>query len=666
MRGKRCAGLNPMLLSAALLGAGAAAAETAPPSTVVVLDASSSMNTKIGNASKIAAVRTELGQALGSYAGRLSFGLVAFGHRKASNCADSETLAKPGELTFASQGKLLDGIKPKGQAPIAAALSDAAKAQAKDASLDIVLFADGGDTCDADICSTAVAMKEKSQSLRIHVIGYSAKADELKPLACLTAVTGGTFIAATNAGELKQGLATVLDAIANPAATPPQAVVAEESPAPQALVALPPGVASAVPMILEAAPEQPAPSVQQQPQTEQTPQAALPQTPEANGETAVHKSAAPPPGETPNLTQPSPPPASEAPAVRKVQSIPVAPPPPPQPVPVPKPEPAAQIQLPVPVTFKALVTEQGPKLQSGLTWRVFASKASAQGGYKLLSTHREAMPTAALVPGEYLVNAAYGLSNLTKKIKVESGRSLEETFVLNTGGLKLTATLPNGETAPEGAVKFDILSDEEDQRGNRDMILHNAKPGLTIRLNAGAYRVESLYGDANAVVLADVTVEPGKVTEATIKQTGSKTTFKLVQTLGGEALADTKWTLLTSAGDVVKENAGALPTHILAPGSYAVVADHGGLSYTRKFSIETGDAKQIEVVVDDGPTSAEDLKALTDPPEPPPPPAGGMVAGDGQAPSPGAGVGFDGFSATAPADPNAPLINPGVLLRGAR
>jgi hypothetical protein len=166
-------------------------------------------------------------------------------------------------------------------------------------------------------------------------------------------------------------------------------------------------------------------------------------------------------------------------------------------------------------------------------------------------------------------------------------------------------------------------------------------------------------------VKADVTVEPGKVTEATIKQTGAKTTLKLVQSLGGEALADTKWTILTSAGDVVKENAGALPTHILAPGSYAVVADHGGLSYTRKFSIETGEAKQVEVVVDDGPTSPEDLKALTDPPEVPEPPSG-MIAGDGQAPSPGAGTAFDGFSATSPADPNAPLINPGVLLRGAR
>ncbi len=75
MRGTRCAGLRLLLLpAAALIGAGAAAAETAPsataeaglPATIVVLDASSSMNTKIGGTSKIASVRTELGQALGS------------------------------------------------------------------------------------------------------------------------------------------------------------------------------------------------------------------------------------------------------------------------------------------------------------------------------------------------------------------------------------------------------------------------------------------------------------------------------------------------------------------------------------------------------------------------------------------------------------------------
>jgi len=638
-----------MLLPAALLGAGAAIAEDAPrpaaelslPTTIVVLDASSSMNAKIGSASKITAVRSELGQAVGTYGDRLSFGLVAFGHRKASNCADSQVLAKPGELTAETQGKLLDGIKPKGQAPVAAALSDAAKAApAQAAKLDIILIADGGDSCDADICATADSLKQKTHALRIHVIGFAAKPDELKPLSCVAGVTGGTFVTATNASELKQGFATVFDAINAPVAPTAQAVATGGGD--EAV----PGVA-----VLSGPSDLTEPSLDPAPPQQATPEAgpAAQGAKEPAGETAVHKSATPPPGQDQSAA---------APPVKLVQSVPIAPPPQP-------PAASPQAQLPVPVTFKALVTEAGPKLQRGLTWRVYAQTLSPDGSHKLLSTHREAMPTAALVPGEYLVNAAYGLSNLTKKIKVESGRSLEETFILNTGGLKLAAVLANGEPLPEGSVRFDILSDEEDQFGNRHTILGNAKPGVVIRLNAGAYHLVSLYGDANATVRADVTVEPGRLTEATVKQTGAKTTFKLVQTLGGEALADTKWKILTSAGDVVKENAGALPTHILAAGSYAVVADHNGLSYTRKFSIESGEAKQIEVVVEDGPASVEALKALTEPPELPPPPSGGTYAGDG-APSPGTGAAFDGFSASSPADPNAPLINPGALFRPSR
>ncbi len=213
-----------MLLPAALIGAGAAFAETAPsptPPVIIVLDGSSSMNAKLGGTTKIAAVRTGLGEALGTYAGRLSFGLVAFGHRKAANCADSEVLAKPGELTFASQSKLLDKIKPKGQAPVAAALSDAAKSGPPQGQLDIVLIADGGDTCDADICSTAAALKQKSPDLHIHVVGVAASADEIKPLACLAQVTGGTLAVATNESELKQGLAQVLDAVAAPQSPSP-------------------------------------------------------------------------------------------------------------------------------------------------------------------------------------------------------------------------------------------------------------------------------------------------------------------------------------------------------------------------------------------------------------------------------------------------------------
>jgi hypothetical protein len=199
------------------------------------------------------------------------------------------------------------------------------------------------------------------------------------------------------------------------------------------------------------------------------------------------------------------------------------------------------------------------------------------------------------------------------------------------------------------------MSDEEDQFGNRRTILGNAKPGLTIRLNAGAYHIVSLYGDANAAVRADVTVEPGKLTEATVKHAAAAITFKLVQDAGGEALADTQWSVLTAAGDMVKETTGALPTHILAAGNYAVVARHGGLSYTSKFSVETGQPKQIEVVVEAGPTSAEALRAITNP-EPP----ADVQATPDLIPGADTGAAFDGSPQPTP---SGPLLNPGVLLR---
>lgn len=600
MRGKDFAALSFLALPAILLGAGVAAAEDAPapaadrPAAVLVLDASESMTDKVGETAKLDVVLSALTEEIPKQADKLSLGLVAFGHRKDKACADTEVLAKPGTLDGRSYAKYLGGLKAEGQAAVAAALGEAASLAEDGKPLDIVLVADGDDSCEADLCATADTLKQKTKDLRIHVVGLSEKSEDIQPLACIAAATGGKFVAATNETGFKTGFNAVLAAVPSPR-----------------VPAAPPPAAAAAPPAATPAPDS----------------AAI----QNKGETAVLKSGAA---------------KGDAPQAQAQRVIPVSPAPP-----------KTQPLRPVPVSFEALITEGGAKLQSGLIWRVYNAKAKADGGFELISTHREPTPTAALLPGEYLVNAAYGLSNLTKKIKVEGGKSVEETFVLNTGGLALRAILATGEECPEDSIRFDIQSDEQDQFGNRETILADAQPRKLIRLNAGAYHIRSLYGDANASVGVDVTVEPGRVTEATIKHTGAKITFRLVQSLGGEALANTKWRILTSAGDTVKSNAGALPTHILAAGSYAVIADHDGKSYTRKFSIEPGNDKQIEVAIEDGPTSPEALKALLDPPEAPPPGTGGL-AGEG----PGGAVGFDGFS-SGPADPNAPLLNPGALFR---
>jgi hypothetical protein len=243
----------------------------------------------------------------------------------------------------------------------------------------------------------------------------------------------------------------------------------------------------------------------------------------------------------------------------------------------------------------ALLTADGQQIDQGLIWRVF--QTSGPGGKsKLVSESREASPSMKLPPGEYTVNAAFGRANLTRKIVVKPGGPPYEAFVLNAGGLRLSA-LVGGKPAPPGSVTYAIFSDDRDQFDSRTAVMSGAKPNLVIRLNSGIYRIESQYGDANAKIETDVTVEAGKLTETTVAHSGGKATFKLVTRQGGEAMPDTRWTVQTAEGEVAKESVGALPTHILLPGQYVVTASSGGHLFKSSFEIKDGDVINVEVLM---------------------------------------------------------------------
>jgi len=247
------------------------------------------------------------------------------------------------------------------------------------------------------------------------------------------------------------------------------------------------------------------------------------------------------------------------------------------------------------VTLVALVTEDGQRIENGLVWRIFGARG-ADGKPRITGTHREASPVLPLAPGEYLVNVAYGRANATRRITVMPGAPSTEQFMLNIGLLRVTALLGANQPAPNNAVAFDVLSDERDQFGQRLKVITGARPGRQFRLNSGVYQIVSTYGDANAVIQADLTVEPGKLTEATVIHQASRVTFKLVRRAGGEAIADTQWSIINRQGDIVKESAGALPTHLLAPGTYTVSARSQGETFRRTFAVRTGETTQIEVM----------------------------------------------------------------------
>src|SRR5262245_8461648 len=249
------------------------------------------------------------------------------------------------------------------------------------------------------------------------------------------------------------------------------------------------------------------------------------------------------------------------------------------------------------ISLVAHLTDASPAITQGLVWRVFRDGTGPDGKAQLVSTHKEATPTLRLEPGIYRINVAMGRANITRKITVEGDQPVREKFILNAGGLRIVPVLASGERASEKLVSFDVESDDRDEYGQRTKVVAGAKPGIVLRLNAGNYSIVSTYGDANAVARAEVSVEAGKLSEVTLTHPAAQVSFKLVTRAGGDAIADTQWSLANAQGDSVKESSGALPSHILAPGTYPAQAKHAGRLYKRDFAVKAGDNVLVEVIM---------------------------------------------------------------------
>jgi hypothetical protein len=120
--------------------------------------------------------------------------------------------------------------------------------------------------------------------------------------------------------------------------------------------------------------------------------------------------------------------------------------------------------------------------------------------------------------------------------------------------------------------------------------------GDVLLVPEGTYFIVSNYGDANSVVRSDIRVQASKLTDVTVTHRAAVIMLKLVGNRGGEALANTAWSVLTPGGDVVKESIGAFPRVILAEGEYRALARNEGRVYEREFKVITGVDGEIEVL----------------------------------------------------------------------
>ncbi|MDR3461452.1 MAG: hypothetical protein P4L76_03945 [Beijerinckiaceae bacterium] len=249
-----------------------------------------------------------------------------------------------------------------------------------------------------------------------------------------------------------------------------------------------------------------------------------------------------------------------------------------------------------------------PIAMAPLIWRVFEDKAGAGGRHHLVLESREAAPTLTLPEGTYIVHASLDLASAVRRVTV-TDRASSERMVLNAGALRIVGMLGDQPINP-AKLSIDIYVPEA---GNSEakLVLSHAKAGDLIGLPEGNYHVVSTLLDTagysgtqpsgvgnktNSLVSADLKVQAGKLTDATLRHRSAVMTLKLVGTLGGEALANTAFTILTPGGDVIREMIGAFPSLVLAEGEYVVIARHDSKTYQTTFKVNSTVDRDVEVL----------------------------------------------------------------------
>jgi hypothetical protein len=233
-----------------------------------------------------------------------------------------------------------------------------------------------------------------------------------------------------------------------------------------------------------------------------------------------------------------------------------------------------------------------PIINSGLHWRVYRTEAN--GIPRLVKEEKGPTPTVVLPPGPYIVSASFGLASVTKTVQVRT-ETAKDVFEIPAGGLRIEGRVGDARIPP-GQISFDLYKGSQFEPGDKRPIATAIMTGDLVLVPEGTYHIVSNYGDANATVRSDIRVQVGKLTDTTVNHRAAIITLKLVNERGGEARANTQWSVLTPGGDVIKESIGAFPRVILAEGEYRVVARNDNRTYEGEFRVVNGVDREVEVI----------------------------------------------------------------------
>src|SRR5258706_5945564 len=235
-----------------------------------------------------------------------------------------------------------------------------------------------------------------------------------------------------------------------------------------------------------------------------------------------------------------------------------------------------------------------PVINSGLVWRIFTDRPDENGTFKLIREERGATPNIVLPPGGYVVHVTFGLVSAVRPVTLKSETD-RESFLLPAGGLRIEGRV-GASKIPRNQISFPIYKGSQFEVAEGGPLRPDGAAGDVALLPEGTYYIISNYGDANSVVRSDIRVQAGKLTDVIISHRAAVITLKLVGDKGGEALANTAWSVITPGGDVIKESIGAFPRVVLSEGEYRAIAKNEGKVFERPFNVVNGVDGEVEAV----------------------------------------------------------------------
>ena len=200
----------------------------------------------------------------------------------------------------------------------------------------------------------------------------------------------------------------------------------------------------------------------------------------------------------------------------------------------------------------ARLEEGGGLIERPVRWRVFRLEGAAR-----TLVHEAAVPVLQreLPPGDYLVEARYGLRTARTALTLAPGERREVVFVLNVGGLRAITTVgrANVTVAP---VEHRIL--RWLPGGGLELVARSRVPGEIVRLPAGRYVVESVFLNGNVKARNEVLVKPGRLHSLAVRALAGVVEI---------TTDDAAWTLRALDGDWTLRGRGRARL-VLAPGNY--------------------------------------------------------------------------------------------------